>query len=270
MFFRFVLVFLAIVAGESKLDSATFTKVVLENLSKTESQVIVHVQKKYGYDSKSLSFHVSQGVASNAQVMVMDLELDGENSSEGEDAEPEDEENDYKMKERVAKESDGQLMERLDISVDDLPFMALVRGGRIVDRLPVDSESTELDEVEAWLQKNSIMLHGKVQFPELEPALSNFAAGKNKADWEAAISEAEKVIETLDGDANVYLKVMRNAMKNGKPTEYVEKETARLSNMVRSDAITVEKKQEMKQKLNVLKILAQNLGGSKAESREEL
>lgn len=296
---------LAVVAvSESKLDSTTFTKLVLEN--KSSDSFIIHFKKKDGWDSAELTQKVGDALIATKDALIFNLELDSEAPPEPEEGA--EEETEWQIKERVSKTRDLNLMGRISLNPEDLPKMAVFRSGKMVASMPIKTDdsskpqgedaeepqgedaeepsATTIEHVTSFLSEQSIELDFDSQdfeedvLPEdfLDKFLSSEKASEKK-DYDALLKEAQELMASEADDVDteskaakkkqlksaMWIKVLKSAVKNAKADgapavkTYVDKELKRVTNMLGTNSITKNKKDEMSTKVKCLKTLEKKI-----------
>ena len=145
----------ALAESASKLDVTTFSKLVSKQGGKKDT-MIVHFKKKYGYDSAEISEKITLATQTASQVMVFDLELpdklmeSDEEPSEGEEG-SEDSGSDWKLKEKKEKELARSIVEKHEIEVSKMPYIAVYKGGKVTASYDVGEEG-KAEEVMSWLE----------------------------------------------------------------------------------------------------------------------
>lgn len=149
----------ALAESASKLDVTTFSKLVRkQEQGGKKDTMIVHFKKKYGYDSSEISEKITLATQTASQVMVFDLELPDklmeadEEASEGEESESsEDSGADWKVKEKKEKDLARSIVEKHEIEVSKLPYIAVYKGGKVTASYDVGEEG-KAEEVMSWLE----------------------------------------------------------------------------------------------------------------------
>merc|ERR1712194_13925 len=240
--------------------------------------MVIHIKKKYGYDSKDITEKVNIAARNEAHVIVADLELAEEDEEKKEEDNPEEEESDWKKKERIEKEKCRELVAKYNLKRDQVPYVSVIRNGHQVASFKVEEEM-EPSEVMTWLETQSISLVDENE-PDLPSWVADGVVAFAKAAATGASSEFSGIIEKIEkgleedketaGEAYneigaIYLKTLKTATKKGDVSTYTETETKRLAGVISSSAITAAKKKEMRGKMQCLRQLGKKIAAAKKE-----
>lgn len=254
------------VAAMNTLTPHSYKSVVKGVLAEKNDMTVITLQmyQNDAYDAeKALEPHLKR-LKTNSKIFMTKVEWTNPNQPAGEDQEE-------PPSEEVEEDAEAGLAKDLDIDVEEFPFIEVTRRGETVKLSMKDNADTSaegydwdsaekerLQKVTDFLETHDVPVNADTAFPELEDVLDKFAMAK-KDKYEDIIKEAEAV-DSVDEKqmklAEMYVRVLKKAVKNGAPEQYVKKEMARLKGILDSNALTREKKNEMSMKMRCMKGLA--------------
>mmetsp|Transcript_87987 Transcript_87987/g.238593 ORF Transcript_87987/g.238593 Transcript_87987/m.238593 type:complete len:120 (-) Transcript_87987:175-534(-) len=112
------------------------------------------------------------------------------------------------------------------------------------------------DTLAVWLRKNGVKMPAVGIIPELDEVVKKYFRGGVQ---DSLLAEAGRIAEEQyphDKKTLVYLKIMQRLKETG--LDYVQKELNRVLRIVETGTISPKKEQELKEKIKILKSLAQN------------
>ncbi|KAK8775989.1 endoplasmic reticulum resident protein 29-like [Amblyomma americanum] len=147
----------------------------------------------------------------------------------------------------------SDLAERFGVKKDDFPVLKLFISGQ--DEPVTFKGDFKADEIKAFVKKNTgIKLQLKHCLPQFDELAAKFMKEEDKTKQEGILSEAKKLQESLEKDADkksadVYIKMMQKVLERGKG--FIDSETERVKN-IRNGKITPAKKEELQGRLNII------------------
>jgi len=253
-------------SASSKMDSRTFGKILDATAASDDSVVVAHFKKLYSYDSKDLTDHVTIQTADAKNVIVTDVEIDAEKLGDDSSMVETEGMSDWEKKDVAKRIGDKTLVEKIGLDTAALPMFKVYKKGKEVASLPVKEDGTTVADVQTFLTPHGIKFSNGKELEEFTELVEKFykelTGSATKSELDSMAKEAEGIAKEkfdLDDDlvaknmmAKQYTKVMKSAAKKGLP--YFEAELTRVSDLLKSNAVTASKKKEMEAKVNVLMV----------------
>lgn len=276
-----------VVTADNTLDVVQFQNLVMDYFAtKSDMTSIVTLKKQYSYVP-------GEGIEKLPKILngrkgmfnaAVELNLEEPTPSEGtEESEERAKEDQYFM--------NKQVLDDLKMTADDLPSLVLIRKGELVSKMKLNTNDdsgsppggeeqeepkpeggqTEFSEIADWLGTNGIDVEddSETYFPAFSDVLEKFAAAA-KEKYGDVLKEAEKVAADAEDKEKsaIYMRVLKNAAKNGDAEKYLGKELERVKGLLATNAVAAKKKFEMTIKLKCMKALMKKMTRSDASKDE--